>query len=335
MATQGIFRYRSGIGPNLAAFAYTFLGYALGLWLLTRPAWSLNAAGVLLLAHSLVFSALLMHELMHRSIFTSARLNERAGTVLSWLNGSCYAPFQALAHKHIRHHKDRADVISFDSKAFLLRSPAWFRGLVLALEWAYVPAVEFIMHGYVVLLPFTHPGQAHGRARTAAILGVRLLAFGLLAVVSVRALFLYFLAYVLFLSALRFVDAFQHTYEAFAVLEGEGAPDLPRRSREYEQMNTYSNLVSTRFTRLNLLFLNFPYHNAHHARSGVAWHDLPALHREIFGEHGGQIIPMGRLLASYHRHRVRRILSEDYGEASPGRVDGFIGAVGVSLLTAV
>ena len=36
------------------------------------------------------------------------------------------------------------------------------------------------------------------------------------------------------------------------------------RDREYEQMNTYSNVTSLRHPWLNLLLLNFPYHNAHH-----------------------------------------------------------------------
>ncbi len=77
------------------------------------------------------------------------------------------------------------------------------------------------------------------------------------------------------LHALRFTDAFQHTYDAFAVLESGDIPDDKVRDRDYEQANTYSNLASVGHPWLNLLLLNFPYHNAHHERPIVPWHDLP------------------------------------------------------------
>ena len=48
---------------------------------------------------------------------------------------------------------------------------------------------------------------------------------------------------------------------------------------------------------------------------------------------------MGELLHSFHRHRVARVLASDYGAVlppgAPRRADGFLGAVGVSFLTAV
>jgi fatty acid desaturase len=114
------------------------------------------------------------------------------------------------------------------------------------------------------------------------------------------------------------------------------APD-PRRTRQYEYDNTYSNLLATRWRWLNLLVLNFPYHNAHHARTGMPWYELPALHRELYGEHNPQVIPCRDLIAGYHRHRVERVLAEDYGSVTREgrRASGFIGAVGVSFLTAV
>ena len=52
-----------------------------------------------------------------------------------------------------------------------------------------------------------------------------------------------------------------------------------------------------------------------------------------------QIMPVAILLKSFHTNRVRRVLSADYGRVLPpqaaGRADGFLGAVGVSFLTAV
>ena len=49
------------------------------------------------------------------------------------------------------------------------------------------------------------------------------------------------------------------------------------------------------------------------------------------------MIPSRTLLANYHRYRVARILADDYGavERDGQRASGFIGAVGVSFLTAV
>jgi hypothetical protein len=52
-----------------------------------------------------------------------------------------------------------------------------------------------------------------------------------------------------------------------------------------------------------------------------------------------QIIPMIEVVRGYHRDRVARILSDDYGEvntaAAAGKADRFLGAAGVSFLTAV
>jgi hypothetical protein len=49
------------------------------------------------------------------------------------------------------------------------------------------------------------------------------------------------------------------------------------------------------------------------------------------------VITCRELLGSYHRHRVARILAQHYGSvaATGDRVGGFLGAVGVSFLTAV
>jgi fatty acid desaturase len=97
--------------------------------------------------------------------------------------------------------------------------------------------------------------------------------------------------------------------------------------------------VSVAHPWLNLLLLNFSYHNAHHERPIVPWHDLPRLHRQLFPAEHSQTIPMTELLRGYHRDRVARILSEDYGEvntaAAAGKADRFLGAAGVSFLTVV
>jgi fatty acid desaturase len=321
---------------NGVVIVYTLGGWALGLWLLMRPEIASNAAGVVLTAHTLVYSAYLLHDCTHLSMFASARANDGLGVLLSWLNGACLASYQGLKKKHLRHHADRLDVVTFDYRAILKAAPPWIRHSVLALEWAYVPAVELMMRGLIVAAPFRY-GKAPERARMALLIAVRVAFFTALALISVKALLLYAIAYLLFLHALRFMDAFQHTYDVFVSRSLAPAPSDPRRNRHYEYAHTFSNLLSIRWPWLNLLVLNFPYHNAHHTATGVPWHQLPALHRALYGDREPQLIPSRTLLSNYHRYRVTRVLAETYGEvaADGARASAFIGAVGVSFLTAV
>jgi fatty acid desaturase len=334
-----IFRNAHGAWLNIAALAYTLAGWALGVVLLAADSWYANVAGVLLTGHALVYSAYFVHELAHQSVFSSAEANHRFGVLMSWINGSCYAPFQALRRKHMRHHLERADVLTFDYKKFLNTSPSWVRKPVVAGEWAWIPAVELIMHGYVVVLPFAKPERKAERPRVIAVVAIRVAALTVLGWVSLKALFLYGVAYMIMLHALRFADAYQHTYDAFAVLEEGEVPNDKIRDRNYEQANTYTNLVSVAHPWLNLLLLNFSYHNAHHERPTAPWHDLPRLQRQLFPAGHVQIIPMIEVVRAYHRDRVARILSDDYGEvntaAVAGKADRFLGAAGVSFLTAV
>jgi fatty acid desaturase len=329
------FRYEDGVWPNMAAIIYTFAGYAAGLWAMAQPAWPVAALGVLLTAHALVYSGYLLHEAVHGTIFLSPAANDRLGMAVAWLNGACVASYTGVKNKHLRHHADRLDVVSFDYRAILRGWPMPWQRLVLALEFAYIPAVELLMRAMVVLTPL-RSGSDADRCRVVLILAIRLALFTALGLASLQALLLYGVAYLLFLHVLRFIDAFQHTFEVFVSPEAAPAPVDPRRDRQYEHENTYSNLVSHR-PWLNLLVLNFPYHNAHHARPAIPWHRLASLHRTLYGDDQGQVITCRALIRSYHRHRVARILAEDYGHVAPDgdRAGGFLGAVGVSFLTAV
>lgn len=335
-----IFRYADSVLPNIAAIAYAIGTYIGGIALLVFAPLPGQVIGALLVAHALIMSSYLFHEFAHHAIFKSAAANTRWGVLMTWINGSCYAGFADLRRKHVRHHVDRADVITFDFKGFLRRSPGWFRNLVLALEWAYVPAVELIMHAYVMALPFIAEEKKHRRARVIAIITIRAAAFTLLGWVSPIGLLGYAIAYMIMLHVLRFVDAYQHTYDAFAILQGGDIPADKVRDHTYEQRNTYSNLISVAHPLLNLLLLNFSYHNAHHERPIEPWYRLPRLHAELFPGDYVQVLPMTTLLAAHHRYRVKRVLSGDYGnvtETPSGQLDpsGFYGAVGVSFLTAV
>jgi fatty acid desaturase len=333
------FRYPDGRVPNLLALAYTLLGWAAGIALLILAPGAWKLSGVLLTAHTLIISAYLVHEFAHQSIFKEPEANAAWGTVMCWVNGACYAGFAELRNKHVRHHVDRADVLTFDYKTFLQAHPG-LRRAVVALEWAYFPAVELIMHSYVMVLPFVSPAKRSRRPRVVGVAAVRFGAFALLGWASPAGLLGYAVAYLIMLHALRFADAYQHTYDAFAVLQEGEIPVDKVRDRAYEQRNTYSNVVLLRFPVANLLLLNFSYHNAHHARPIEPWYRLPALHAQLYPGDSPQVLPMATLLSAYHRYRTVRLVSDDYGdvvETPGGRLDpnGFYGAVGVSFLTAV
>ncbi len=328
---QGIFRRGDGALPNLAVIFCTVIGWPAGIWLLTLPGLGWNVLGVALTAHTLIYSAYLIHDCAHHAVFRSAAANDRLGLLMSWINGACLASYAGLKKKHLRHHADRLDVVTFDYRETLRRSPAWLRRVTLGLEWAYVPAVELLMRGLVLAAPFSADGGG-GRVRLLSLLSIRIAAFAALAIVSFKALLLYALAYLIFITVLRFMDAFQHTYEVFATRSLARAPADPRRDLRYEYENTYSNLVAERWPLFNLLVLNFGYHNAHHVRPSEPWYRLPALHRSLYGEQRDrQVIPCRELLSSFHRYRVARVFAQDCGSVA----GGFVGAVGVSFLTAV
>jgi fatty acid desaturase len=342
---QSIYRYPDGLWPNTLALAATLLLYPLGLGLMMTEGWGWNILGVASMVLSLTWSAYFIHEFAHYAIFKSPDTNARWGTLMSWLNGSCYARFDDMRRKHMRHHVERADVITFDAKGFLLQSPT-LRNTVLALEWAYIPAVEFLMRGFVIAMPFLKTAKGDTTKARLRIIGIALVRFSGLALlgwVSLKALLLYCLAVLVFITLLRFADCFQHTYIAYPILDDTPLPKELIRDRTYEQANTFSDVVgigngwSTRI--LNMLWLNFGFHNAHHERPTMPWYRLPAYHRELYPADYAQVVTVADLLRSFHVNRVKRVLADDYGAVAPvgapGRANGFVGAVGVSFLTAV
>lgn len=334
----GYFRYKDGVLPNLLALGVVLLGYPLGVVLLLMPSWFTYVPGFLLVVLTLTWSAYFIHEFAHHAIFKSAKANSRWGTLMSWINGSCYARFEDLRRKHMRHHVERADVITFDVQGFLRAHPVLLK-LVLALEWLYIPAVELLMHVVVMVLPFRRGASAVKRWRVIAITVVRFSAFAAFAWYATIGWLLYCTAYLVFITILRFADCFQHTYDAYPIADDTPIPNDKVRDRTYEQCNTYSNVVGIESPIFNMLWLNFGFHNAHHERPAMPWHQLPAFHRRQLGECYPQVIPVRSLLKSFHVNRIRRVMAQDYGHVlAPGemaRADGFLGAVGVSFLTAV
>jgi fatty acid desaturase len=154
--------------------------------------------------------------------------------------------------------------------------------------------------------------------------------------IAPKAVLLYALAAVLQLHVLNFFDAFHHTFDQHVVLP-EQPVAMEGRDRAYELANTYSNVISQRHSWLNVMVLNFGYHNAHHHRPSVPWWRLPALHRRLYGTQASAVMPLRELLVTWHRNRVQRVFAADYGApgGGPRRADRFVGAHGVSFLTVV
>lgn len=309
-------------------------------WLMSRANLPLDLLGTLLCAYSMVLAAYLMHEAAHQALFAGHRANHLAGEALNFIAGSAYASFERIMHLHIRHHVDRIDPTCFDFKALLARRPA-VRAVLQALEWAYVPATEILMHLQVVVRPFVVRSQRRHLRRAVLVLLLRLGLLVWLWSLSPRAVLSYGIAVLLQLHVLNFFDAFHHTFDQRVVIPGEPVP-VGRRDRAYEQANTYSNVISRAHPWLNALLLNFGYHNAHHHRPSVPWSRLPALHRQLYGDEPVALMPLRELLATWHRHRVARVFAADYGAPRAASVDGtthraddFVGAHGVSFLTVV
>lgn len=337
LPTTGLMREKAGTLPNLLALGYAVFGYAAGFALLLGPTWYLNLLGTLLLAHSMVIGAYLIHEAAHYTLFRDRDHNRLAGELMGWIAGAGYASFERIRHMHIRHHRDRADLAMYDYKKLLRASPRWVSRLVYALEWAYIPAIEIIMHAQVILRPFLDARQHAYRRRVLGMLAARGLLFGMLGWFAPEALLLYCVAYLLFMTVMHFFDAFHHTFDQYFVASEHDPVSMEGKDRTYEQANTYSNLVSYRFPLLNLLTLNFGYHNAHHEKASTPWYRLPAVHQELYGDACLQLMPLKELLGTFHRNRLRRIFDDDYGQVGSGadRADSFVGAHGVSFLTVV
>ena len=324
--------------PNSLALSYAFFGHATGIFLLLQSNWLFFLIGILLTGHTLVIAAYLVHEAAHMTLFKSKRHNTLVGESLLWLVGGSYASFDRVRHMHLRHHKDRADVSCFDYQHFLNNQPKAFQKIVLVLEWAYIPAIELIMHAQVMIRPFIESHLKLYRRRVIVTAISRVLFFYIIFSFSAWALLGYAIAYWILLQALFLADAFAHTYEAFFVNQANDSIPEHDRNKAYDVDHTYSNLISEKWPWLNLLNLNFGYHTAHHARASVAWHQLPAYHKELYGDaKHEQVLPYRELFNTIHRNRLKRVFVEDYGDVGtgPNRGDSFVGAHGVSFLSIV
>ncbi len=330
-----VMKYADGLRPNTLALLYILLSCSLGLYLITLESLPFNVCGAALLAHGMVIAAYMVHECAHNTVFRSNCANARLGAALNWITGACYGTYEDIRHKHFRHHMDRADVVAFDYRPRFAGHPVLMK-ILCVLEWFYIPAVEIVMHALVLVLPFVLPGRGDRRVRVLVVLLLRGSIFATLVWYAPRVAVFYPLAYLLFMTVMRFMDTHQHTYEVLETLEQPPGAQARQFDRDYEHRNTYSNVFSLKYPWLNLLVLNFGYHNAHHLKPIAPWYRLPALHREAFGDDCVQVLPIAQLLRAYHRYRVPRMLNADASDGAVAQNRGvdFIGVDGVSFLTA-
>lgn len=143
MNITSTFKNTDSMLPNSLAFSFAIVGYALGVYMLFSTSVLVNIVGVLLTAQALIISAYLLHEFSHWSLFKTPELNRRWGMFMSWINGSCYSTFEEIRSKHMHHHVDRADVLTFNVQHLMRDMPSFARNSIKAVEWAYIPALEF------------------------------------------------------------------------------------------------------------------------------------------------------------------------------------------------
>ena len=330
-----VIKYADGLWPNLLSLLYILMTYTSGIYLITLDSLIINLFGTLFLAHAMVIASYMVHECAHNTIFKSNKANASLGGLLNWINGACYGDYESIRHKHFRHHMDRADVVAFDYRPRFAAHPMFMKVMQL-LEWLYIPAVEIVMHLLVLIVPFIMPSRRHHRVRVLSVLIIRTMLFVALIWFAPRAAFFYPLGYLLFLTVMRFMDTHQHTYELFEKLEQVRGAEVKQFDRAFEQRNTFSNIFSVKHPWLNLLVLNFGYHNAHHLKPITPWYRLPALHQDAFGDDCNQVLPFRNLLRAYHYYRVPRMLNADASDSAVAENKGvkFIGVDGVSFLTA-
>ena len=139
-------------------------------------------------------------------------------------------------------------------------------------------------------MPFVKESRKHLRTRVITVLVLRIAFFTVLASISMKVLVFYPIAYMLFLTVMRFMDVHQHTYDLYETLDQKRGDEVKQYDSAFEKHNTYSNLISRQYPWLNLLVLNFSYHNVHHDQQMQPWYRLPKLHQELYGKDDSQVL---------------------------------------------
>ncbi|MFC5475325.1 fatty acid desaturase family protein [Paraherbaspirillum soli] len=299
--------------PNLCVFAAINLLFLAGVWDLAAGSLLQSAIAVPLLSVAMILAWYLGHDCAHSIVFENRKWNYRLGSYLAWINGFAYFRFRDYSHDHIRHHAQKVDLLGTDVNQLLASFPGWIRRLVLRLEHSYFPVLHYLIKidGAIAIL------RADDKWYRMRVLAMAALSAGFLALITLKhwfALPLYFAAQGIRIHCTRFVDAFQHSY-----IEADPADHTAPGDKLYEHKNTFSFPVAYRHRWLNLLILNFGFHNAHHSMPSCPWYHLPRLDTLLTSHDCGAPqdlanVTMRNLLAAYHRHRKVRVTASDEGQ---------------------
>ena len=255
------------------------------------------------------------HDCAHLSALRTRRANYMLGQYLSHFCGVGYFVFRDYARDHLRHHSQAIDIVGVDLVNFAFRFPRITRWIFLPLERAYIPLVHLYIKGVSIASifreadPYTKLRATAGIAMVVA-QGILFFLYG-----GAIALAAMLVAAALRIHLVRFVDAFQHSYEQWP----QGTIPSTHRSRGYEQQNTFSLPFGPSHRILNYMTLNFSYHNAHHAFPACPWYLLPEVDTLLSCKTEtqstvAQVPPLLRHVAwAYHRKRTSRIFSGDEG----------------------
>jgi len=319
-------REPEGLKYHGMAVAYAVFGYAVGFYGLFDASWAINALATVLLGHSMVIAAYLLHECGHNTIFRKQSANTRLGRAMSWICGAAYGRYEDMRYKHFRHHVDNDDIAWFDYEEFFRQHPLTLR-ITKILEWFYIPAHDLLMHGIMMFTSFVIPQRRNQRARNIAVIAIRCSIFAVLMMLAPRVALLYAIAYMMMMTVLRFMDSLQHDYSYNLVLF-DGTPGQRRGDFEWEQAHTFSNPHSLKYDWPNWFTLNFGFHNAHHSDPTVPWYRLPALHRSLCGDDPATVIPLWSQLKVFHKYRVARVVhdSADLGGRAYPQGKGYLRA---------
>ncbi len=191
--------------------------------------------GISALSWSLVLSWYLSHECAHKLVFAKKSHNRLLGEILFGINGLSYFPFSDYCSEHMRHHIEKVDLIGVDLRKRMNASPHLVKTLLLALEYAYIPIVFFyVKYFYVYQILKSGSQTEKTRACGSAFF---YLAFVLsVAALNPLSLCWLFIAVSIRIHLIRPIDAFQHSYKEVDV----AAKNITKKSRDYEQHNTYS-----------------------------------------------------------------------------------------------
>ncbi|MCX4162780.1 MULTISPECIES: fatty acid desaturase [Paraburkholderia] len=325
--------------PNRLVIGVIFashIGSLVGLIFTPTPL--MIGSSIPLLSLSMLWSWYLAHDCAHLAVFRHRRLNVGLGELLSLINGVAYTSFSAYRVEHLRHHADRTDLLGTDLATLLAAWPPSVVRLLIRLETFYVPVLFYVIKLRTIKKAIMG-GSAGERVRATLCVVIYGALFHTLLVASIASLAALFAASFIRIHVVRFVDAFQHSYDQI----DPDASNISLHSRAYELRNTFSLPVARKWTVANIFILNFGFHCAHHMTPSCPWYALPNLHVLLQQyEHGVSIdsresdTPFVALLRAYHRGRIVRILSRSEGHPydDQGRFDieRFVGAFTDKLL---